>query len=122
MVFDPDAQVQQVVRLIFRKFDDIGTLHGVLRYLVTHDIEIGVREREGRAKGTLVWRRPNRMTLQNVLKNPIYAGAYAYGRRQVDARHKQPGRPEYRSGGAGAPGLSCVVARSSARVHHVGAV
>lgn len=91
--FDPDEQVQHVVRLIFRKFDEIGTLHGVLRYLVKHDVKVGVREREGAAKGTLVWRRPNRMTLQNVLKNPIYAGAYAYGRRQVDARHKQPGRP-----------------------------
>lgn len=93
VICDPDAQVQEVVRLIFRKFDDIGTLHGVLRYLVTHDIAIGVRERAGAAKGTLVWCRPNRMTLQNVLKNPIYAGAYAYGRRQVDARHKHPGRP-----------------------------
>lgn len=91
--FDPDEQVQHVVRLIFRKFDEIGTLHGVLRYLVKHDVAVGVRERAGTAKGTLVWRRPNRMTLQNVLKNPIYAGAYAYGRRQVDARHKQPGRP-----------------------------
>lgn len=91
--FDPDEQVQHVVRLIFGKFDEIGTLHGVLRYLVQHGVEVGVREREGAAKGTLVWRRPNRMTLQNVLKNPIYAGAYAYGRRQVDARHKQPGRP-----------------------------
>jgi len=59
---DPDAQGQEVVRLIFRKFEDIGTLHGVLRYLVTHDMTIGVRERDGAAKGTLVWRRPNRMT------------------------------------------------------------
>jgi DNA invertase Pin-like site-specific DNA recombinase len=91
--FDPDEQVQHVVRLIFRKFDEIGTLHGVLRYLVKHEVAVGVRERAGTAQGTLVWRRPNRMTLQNVLKNPIYAGAYAYGRRQVDARHKQPGRP-----------------------------
>ena len=93
VALDPDAQVQEVVRLIFRKFEDIGTLHGVLRYLVTHDITIGVRERDGAAKGTLVWRRPNRMPLQNVLKNPIYAGAYAYGRRQVAARHTHPGRP-----------------------------
>lgn len=72
----PDEQVQQVVRLIFRKFDEIGTLHGVLRYLVKHDVKVGVREREGAAKGIRVWRRPNRMTLQNVRKNPIYAGAY----------------------------------------------
>ena len=91
--FDPDEQVQQVVHLIFRKFDDLGTLHALLRYLVHHDIELGVRLREGPAKGTLAWRHPNRMTLQNLLKHPMYAGAYVYGRRQVDARRKQPGRP-----------------------------
>ena len=93
VVFDPDEQVQHVVRLVFRKFDELGTLHALLRYLVQHDIRLGVRVREGPAKGTLEWRRPNRMTLQNLLKNPLYAGAYAYGRRQVDPRHKQPGRP-----------------------------
>ncbi len=93
VVYDPDEQVQHVVRLIFRKFDELGTLHALLRYLVQHDIQLGVRLREGPTKGTLEWRRPNRMTLQNLLKNPLYAGAYAYGRRQVDARRKQPGRP-----------------------------
>ena len=93
VVYDPDAQVQHVVRLIFRKFDELGTLHALLRYLVQHDIQLGVRVREGPAKGILEWRRPNRMTLQNMLKHPMYAGAYTYGRRQVDARKKQPGRP-----------------------------
>jgi DNA invertase Pin-like site-specific DNA recombinase len=91
--YDPDEQVQHVVRLIFRKFDDLGTLHALLRYLVQHDIQLGVRLREGPAKGTLEWHRPNRMTLQNMLKHPMYAGAYAYGRRQVDPRKKRPGRP-----------------------------
>jgi hypothetical protein len=33
------------------------------------------------------------MTLQNLLKHPIYPGAYAYGRWQVDPRKKHPGRP-----------------------------
>jgi DNA invertase Pin-like site-specific DNA recombinase len=93
VIYDPDEQVQHVVRLIFRKFDELGTLHALLRYLVQHDIQLGVRLREGPIKGILEWRRPNRMTLQNLLKHPIYAGAYAYGRRQVDPRHKQPGRP-----------------------------
>src|ERR671933_201932 len=86
--FDPDEQVQAVVRLVFRKFEEVGTLHGVLRYLADHHIRLGVRVREGPGKGELVWRRPNRMTLQNLLKHPLYAGAYAYGRRQVDPRHK----------------------------------
>jgi len=93
VTFDPDEQVQHVVRLIFRKFEELGTLNAVLQYLVRHQIQVGIRVRTGLAKGDLEWHRPNRMTLQNLLKNPIYAGAYAYGRRQVDRRKQHPGRP-----------------------------
>jgi DNA invertase Pin-like site-specific DNA recombinase len=93
VVFDPDEQVQQVVKLVFRKFEELGTLHALLRYLLKHGIRLGVRVREGEGKGELQWRKPNRMTLQNMLKNPIYAGVYAYGKRQVDPRRKHPGRP-----------------------------
>ncbi len=90
--FDPDEQVQAVVRLVFRKFAELGTLHGVLRYLADHQIQLGVRVREGPGKGDLVWRRPNRMTLQTLLKHPLYAGAYVYGRRQDDPRRRRAGQ------------------------------
>jgi Recombinase/Recombinase zinc beta ribbon domain len=92
--FDPDEQVQAVVRLIFRKFDELGTSGGLLRFLVQQQIQIGVRVREGPGKGALVWRQPNRVTVQMLLKHPLYAGAYVYGRRQVDPRRKQPARPQ----------------------------
>ena len=77
IALDPDAQVQHVVRLIFRKFDELGTLHALVRYLAQQGVELGVRLREGPAKGTLAWRCPKRTTLQALLRNPIYAGAYA---------------------------------------------
>lgn len=93
VVFDPDEEVQQVVCLVFKKFEELGTLNAVLRYLVRNGVKLGVRVREGEAKGELEWRKPNRTTLQNMLKNPIYAGAYAYGRRRVDPRKKKPGCP-----------------------------
>ncbi len=92
VALDPDEQVQAVVRVIFHQFEELGTLNAVLRYLVRHQIQLGVRLREGPNRGDLVWRRPNRQTLQNLLHNPLYAGAYAYGRRQIDPRRKQPGR------------------------------
>src|SRR5712691_7857889 len=90
--FDPDEQVQQVVRLIFRTFENLGTLGGLVRYLAQQQIQLGVRVREGPGKGELVWRRPNRATLQMMLKHPLYAGSYVYGRRQEDPRRKQPER------------------------------
>ena len=92
VTFDPDEEVQQVVRLIFRKFEELLTVHALLRYLVAHDILIGVRVRGGENKGELQWHAPNQTTLQNMLKNPIYAGAYAYGRRRSDPRKRKPGR------------------------------
>jgi DNA invertase Pin-like site-specific DNA recombinase len=92
VVFDPDEEVQQVVRLIFGKFEELGTVHALLRYLVAHDVRIGVRVRGGEGKGELEWHAPNQTTLQNMLKNPIYAGAYAYGRRRTDPRKRKPGR------------------------------
>ena len=92
--FDPDEQVQSVVRHIFAQFEELGTLGGLLRYLAQHDIRLGVRVREGPGKGQLVWRRPNRATLQNLLKHPLYAGAYVYGRRQKDRRRSQPDHPQ----------------------------
>jgi DNA invertase Pin-like site-specific DNA recombinase len=92
--FDPDEQVQAVVRLLFAQFEELGTLGGLLRSLARHDIRLGVRVREGPGKGQLVWRRPNRATLQNLLKHPLYAGAYVYGRRQMDRRRYQPEHPQ----------------------------
>jgi DNA invertase Pin-like site-specific DNA recombinase len=82
--FDPDEQAQQVVKVIFRKFEELGTLNAVLRYLVDHHIQVGVRVLSGANKGDLEWHRPNRATLQNLLKNPAYAGAYAYGQSHTD--------------------------------------
>ena len=84
-----------MVRLLFQQFEALGTLGGLLRSLACHDIRLGVRIREGPSagKGQLVWRRPNRMTLQNMLKHPLYAGAYVYGRRQADPRRKLADHP-----------------------------
>jgi DNA invertase Pin-like site-specific DNA recombinase len=93
VTFDPDEQAQHVVRLVFSAFGRLGTLNAVLRYLVEHEVQLPVRAHSGPSKGELEWRRPTRETLQNMLHNPVYAGYYAYGRRQVDPRRKVPGRP-----------------------------
>jgi DNA invertase Pin-like site-specific DNA recombinase len=93
LALDPDEQVQAVVRLIFDQFDERGTINAVLRYLVRHDVRLPIRPHSGPERGQLQWRRPNRQTLRNLLRHPIYAGAYTWGRRPVDPRCKIPGRP-----------------------------
>jgi hypothetical protein len=93
VAFDPDEQVQRIVRVVFQKFTELGTLNAVLQYLVRHQLQLGMRQQARTGRGLLEWRRPTRTTLQNLLKNPIYAGAYAYGRRQSDPRRQRAGQP-----------------------------
>jgi hypothetical protein len=92
-VLDPDEQVQTVVRLIFTKFAELGSIQAVMRWLVEAGIEVGSRARTGPRKGEVVWRRPARATLTCMLNSPIYAGIYVYGRRGVDPASKRPGHP-----------------------------
>jgi DNA invertase Pin-like site-specific DNA recombinase len=93
VALDPDEQVQAVVRLVFELFDRLGTVNGVLCFLADNRIQLGVRVREGPERGGLSWRRPSRVGVQNMLRNPAYAGIYAYGRSRVDPRRRQAGRP-----------------------------
>jgi DNA invertase Pin-like site-specific DNA recombinase/DNA-binding MarR family transcriptional regulator len=93
VALDPDEQVQAVIRLIFGLFERLGTVNAVLCFLADNHIQLGVRVREGPARGELQWRRPSRATLQNILRNPAYAGIYAYGRSTTDPRRRQAGRP-----------------------------
>jgi len=92
VALDPDEQVQAVVRLVFRLFDELGTVHAVLRFLVEHQVQIGMRERSGPGKGEVAWRAPHQQGLVNMLRNPAYAGIYAYGRSRTDPSRRLPGR------------------------------
>ncbi|MGH7484223.1 MAG: recombinase family protein, partial [bacterium] len=92
-VIDPDEQAQAVVRSIFEQFTRRGSLNGLLRWLVRHDVKLPVRPHFGSNRGELEWRRPNRVTLLNLLHHPIYTGAYRWGHREVDPRKKVPGKP-----------------------------
>jgi len=86
IVLDPDAQVREVTSLVFAKFEELGTLHAVLSWLVAHGIDLGVRQLRGPDRGELEWHRPNRTILRNMIRNPIYAGIYAYGRKRSEFR------------------------------------
>lgn len=93
VVKDPDEQARTVIQRIFELFERKRTINGVLTELVVQQIQMPCRVLSGTNKGELTWRRPNRVTLSNLLHHPIYAGAYSYGRRPTDPRKKIPGRP-----------------------------
>jgi DNA invertase Pin-like site-specific DNA recombinase len=104
VIKDPDEQVQGVIETIFASFDRCRTINGVVRYLRVHGLQLPVRERCGPERGSLRWSRPSARTLRKLFANPIYAGAYVYGRREREHQGRvrelsQFNRPCLRSAG-----------------------
>lgn len=99
IALDPDERVRETLHLVFDIFERRRSVHGVVRYLFTHGISLPDRVRFGAAKGELAWGAPTRSAVLNLLTNPAYAGAYAYGRRSKGAApgrssRSQAARPE----------------------------
>jgi DNA invertase Pin-like site-specific DNA recombinase len=76
---NPDARVQEAIGLVFRKFAEFQSARQVHIWLRNEGIELPVKSRYGEAHG-VVWRLPAYNIVHNILTNPIYAGAYAFGR------------------------------------------
>jgi DNA invertase Pin-like site-specific DNA recombinase len=91
--FDPDAAVQERIRLVFRKFAELGSMQKVLRYLVKHGLLLPRRQTSGLYAGEVLWKEPSINAVTSILKNPAYAGAFAYGRRIAEPTRQVPGRP-----------------------------
>lgn len=89
VALDPDEQARAVVQLIFGKFAELGSIRQLFRYLVAQKIQLGIRAQEGPNRGGLEWRPPRLPTLYQMLRHPMYAGAYAYGRFR---RQRAPGK------------------------------
>jgi DNA invertase Pin-like site-specific DNA recombinase len=76
---NPDKRVQHALQLVFTKFAELQSARQVHIWLREECIELPVKSRQGEAHG-VVWRLPAYNIVHNILTNPIYAGAYAFGR------------------------------------------
>jgi DNA invertase Pin-like site-specific DNA recombinase len=90
--FDPDTSVQARIRLVFHKFQELLSAQKVLRYLAKHALKLPRRQRAGLYAGELLWREPSISAVYSILKNPAYAGAFAYGRRRAEPTRQLAGR------------------------------
>jgi DNA invertase Pin-like site-specific DNA recombinase len=91
--FDPDVSVQERIRLVLAKFAELGSMQKVLRFLAKHQLRLPRRQTSGLYAGAVLWKDPSISAVTSILKNPAYAGAFAYGRRSVDPTRQTPGRP-----------------------------
>jgi len=77
--FDPDQRIQEVVRLIFARFHQLGSARQVLLSMLAEGIHFP-RPSDGKKLVAFDWTPIRYRNVISVLKNPFYAGAYAYGK------------------------------------------
>ena len=86
---DPDAQVQNAIRLVFETFERTGSAIRTVRFFRKQGLLFPRRLRTGANKGDLLWAPPQHARILQVLHNPRYAGAFVYGRTRI--RHLPDG-------------------------------
>ena len=93
VIFNPDEEVQARIRLVFEKFRDIRSAGGVMRYFRATHLPLPACPRVGPAPYEVVWQPARTSAILDILHNPAYAGAYVYGRKQLDLARRTPGHP-----------------------------
>jgi excisionase family DNA binding protein len=76
---DPDLRIRDALSLVFCKFGEIGSVRQLVLWLRQEriDLPVAVYGPQGR---TVQWRPPRYNTVHRLLTNPVYAGAYVFGR------------------------------------------
>ena len=75
--FHPDEAVCAAIRTVFARFAELGSVRRVWLWLRTEGLSFPMQTRYG---GGVRWVDPSYIAVYHVLTNPVYAGAYAYGK------------------------------------------
>lgn len=77
---DPDQRVQNALKLVFSKFAEFQSARQVHVWLRDEGIALPISSHKASEGRSIVWKLPIYNTVHNILTNPVYAGAYTFGR------------------------------------------
>ncbi len=78
---NPDRQVQHAIRQVFTKFFEVGSVRQVLLWYREQALALP-KNRPTTGGKEIEWKVPTYTRLLLILKNPVYAGAFVYGRKR----------------------------------------
>ncbi len=78
-----DEAVADAIRTVFRYFDELESARQVMLRLLEEDRKLPRRATSDRQ---VRWAKPAYKAIHEILTNPVFAGAYAYGRKRTERR------------------------------------
>ena len=77
---DPDLRVREAIGLVFARFAEMQSIRQVFLSLRVDQIALPYIDSKSSGQHQLLWKPPVYATVSNLLTNPVYAGAYVFGR------------------------------------------
>lgn len=82
MEMTPDRRIQEAIRGLFAKFKETGSVRQTLLWYRQNQLPLPTWS-EASGNREAIWRLPVYNRIHSILKNPVYAGAFVYGRRRT---------------------------------------
>ena len=92
----PDTRIREALAHVFQKFDEVGSVRQLLLWFRQEEVTLPALTGRREVR-TVVWKLPVYRTLYALVTNPIYAGAYVFGRHERRTRLVD-GRPQITDG------------------------
>ena len=89
VLFHPDEAVTGAIRTIFEKFTEVGSARQVWLWFRSEGLSFPL---QSNALSEIRWVTPTYTAIHHVLTNPVYAGAYTYGKTRQERYVDETGR------------------------------
>lgn len=79
VLFHPDEAVTNAIRTVFERFAELGSARQVWLWFLSQGLSFPLQWRS-----EIRWVTPTYTAIHSILTNPVYAGAYTYGKSRVE--------------------------------------
>jgi DNA invertase Pin-like site-specific DNA recombinase len=84
VLFHPDEAVSGAIRTVFERFAEFGSARRVWLWFRSEGLSFPLQTMPAGMPGPIRWVAPTYHALHQILTNPVYAGAYTYGKTKYE--------------------------------------
>ena len=84
VLFHPDAAVTGAIRTVFERFAEFGSARRVWLWFRSEGLSLPLQHAPSGQPGPIRWVTPTYAAIHHILTNPVYAGAYTYGKTKYE--------------------------------------